>query len=243
MEGCTHVEALLRSLCGFNIFWPKGCFEFGCLPPLCSGHAPIIPLRRVCRCSGLPALLGSCDVSHCLRACKERCSSGGPTPPLSQPPTMALYTLSHSHSSPFRLSPAHPTLVLSLGLTSEAWASAPSPCLYQASQAGELRALVLTVCAGRPLSIFPSANWLLRSPLRWSSPSVPLVRGLPGCRNLSSLTAPSEGTDPVPIPFSLSLFSSFVLPNHVEIFLPFQKSEVLCQHSVDVLWESFHILT
>ena len=243
MEGCTHVEALLRSLCGFNIFWPKGCFEFGCLPPLSSGRAPIIPLRRVCRCSGLPALLGSCDVSHCLRACRERCSSGGPTPPLSQPPTMALYTLSHSHSSPFRLSPAHPTLVLSLGLTSEAWASAPSPCLYQASQAGELRALVLTVCAGRPLSIFPSANWLLRSPLRWSSPSVPLVRGLPGCRNLSSLTAPSEGTDPVPIPFSLSLFSSFVLPSHVEIFLPFQKSEVLCQHSVDVLWKSFHILT
>ena len=183
MEGCTRVEALLRSLCGFNIFWPKGCFEFGCLPPLCSGRAPIIPLRRVCRCSGLPALLGSCDVSHCLRACKERCSSGGPTPPLSQPPTMALYTLSHSHSSPFRLSPAHPTLVLSLGLTSEAWASAPSPHLHQASQAGELRALVLTVCAGRPLSIFPSANWLLRSPLRWSSPSVPPVRDFQGAGN------------------------------------------------------------
>lgn len=62
-------------------------------------------------------------------------------------------------------------------------------------------------CLCRPLSIFPSANWLLCSPLRRSSPSVPPVRGLPGCRNLSSLTAPSQGHRSCPSSFlSLSLF-------------------------------------
>lgn len=240
MEGCTHVEALLRSLCGFNIFWPKGCFEFGCLPPLCSGHAPIIPLRRVCRCSGLPALLGSCDVSHCLRACKERCSSGGPTPPLSQPPTMALYTLSHSHSSPFRLSPAHPTLVLSLGLTSEAWASAPSP--YPCRQINisgwgaegcnaDLLCRLPFICLPRSGcrallqgSKAPSQSSLISPPVRrlsWVQEHFLLHSSLP------EVQAPS----------SSFFFFPFVLFGYMEVFLSFQKSKVFCWCSVTVLCE------
>lgn len=33
----------------------------------------------------------------------------------------------------------------------------------------------------------------------------------------------------------------FVLPSYVEVFLPFWKSEVFCQRSVNVLYELFHL--
>lgn len=45
---------------------------------------------------------------------------------------------------------------------------------------------------------------------------------------------PPWGTGLVPTPFSLFFFS-FILTDYVEVFLPFQKSEVFCQYSLDVL--------
>lgn len=62
----------------------------------------------------------------------------------------------------------------------------------------------------------------------------------PGYRKLSSLIAPSQVYRSHPDSF-LSFFFSFVSLRYKEILLPFQMSEILCQHSVDILWESFHM--
>ena len=45
----------------------------------------------------------------------------------------------------------------------------------------------------------------------------------------------------VQVPSWFLFFFSFVLPRYREILLPFQMSEILCQRSVDILWESFHM--
>ena len=50
-------------------------------------------------------------------------------------------------------------------------------------------------------------------------------------------TFPPWGASPILIPPSISF--SFVLSGYMEVFLPFWKSEVLCQHSIDVLCELF----
>ena len=91
-----------------------------------------------------------------------------------------------------------PTLVLSLGLTTETWISAPSPCPHQQMSGLRLQSaggVVLTFCAGHspfcPLHIGCCALlWgskaplhLDRSPRQWGA--------FPGWRNLSSFTAPS----------------------------------------------------
>lgn len=81
------------------------------------------------------------------------------------------------------------------------------------------------------------AHVSLFSPLRFQSFSDPSVRGFPMCGNLLSSCLPSPG-------FSYSSqnhLSPFSLPNSNEIDLPFWKSEVLCQHSKDVLWELFYM--
>ena len=41
---------------------------------------------------------------------------------------------------------------------------------------------------------------------------------------------------------SLSFVFKCVLPIFMEIFLPFQKPEVFCQYSADILWESFFLV-
>lgn len=55
--------------------------------------------------------------------------------------------------------------------------------------------------------------------------------------NRSSFTARSQECRSHPTPFSPF---SFVLLSYMEIFLPLWKSEI-CQHLVDVLWESLHM--
>ena len=77
-------------------------------------------------------------------------------------------------SSLFRLSLCVPALVLSLGLTSEAQASARSrpPHLWMSVSGWGVQGSC-TDCLCRALSVLPSTNWLLRSPRRLqSSPSV-----------------------------------------------------------------------
>lgn len=81
------------------------------------------------------------------------------------------------------------------------------------------------------------AHVTLFSPLRFQSFSDPSVRGFPMCGNLLSSCLPSPGFS---YP-SQNRLSPFSLPNSNEIDLPFWKSEVLCQHSKDVLWEMFYM--
>ena len=131
-----------------------------------------------------------------------------------------------------------PTPVLSLVLISGAQVPALSPCQHWgcACQAGECRSP----------SALAATNWLLRSSQRlWSSPSV--LADLPAGEGASQgawtfpLSQPSpRGAGPIWISFLL-LFFSFFLPGYMEIFLPLQQSEVFCQCSVDILWESFHM--
>ena len=152
------------------------------------------------------------------------------------------------HSSPFMPSPHSQLPVLSWSLSSEAWALAPSPCLYQqASIWGyECRAGYehRPVCVGlhftfcKVVAILSSKAQKIslhsgRSPHQW--------RDFPGCWNIFFFIAPSQGFRSHPDSF-LFLFSSFFC--HTQLhgdFLAFQKSEVFCQHSVDVLWELFHM--
>ena len=68
--------------------------------------------------------------------------------------------------------------------------------------------------------------------------------GLPGCRVLSSFTAPPQRCWSCPDSFFFSLLSFFFLvvyPAMWRVSCPFQKSEVFCQCSGDVLREPFHL--
>ena len=142
------------------------------------------------------------------------------------------------HSNPSGCLRSQPR-VLSLGLTPETWALHPAPTCPggHRSQDGEHKVVAQTVC--RSLSILPAPNWLLCFPLSLrSSPLSWLMclprRGLPRVQERLSFTAPSLECRSQSSSF-LSFFCSFVLPSNTEIFLPFQKPEVFCQHSVDVL--------
>ena len=148
-----------------------------------------------------------------------------------------------------------PSLVLSLGMTSKSQdlASYPAPHTHihtpysQVSPSGVCQAVALTIfesvspfCPSQTSCCYflKGSEALLLSP--W-----PLYQseGLPVYGNLSFFTAPSQGRWSSPNSFFSLLFlhPPFVLPSYVEIFLLFWKSEVFCQHSVDVLWESFHL--
>lgn len=82
----------------------------------------------------------------------------------------------------------------------------------------------------------------LHSPLRlWRSPQGPVWNSFLICGNFSSFTTPFLGCrSPSQTPLSPILSLSFALPHSKETGLPFWKSGVLCQCSVDVLWELFH---
>lgn len=82
----------------------------------------------------------------------------------------------------------------------------------------------------------------LHSPLRlWRSPQSPVWNSFLICGNFSSFTTPFLGCrSPSQTPLSPILSLSFALPHSKETGLPFWKSGVLCQCSVDVLWELFH---
>ena len=130
-----------------------------------------------------------------------------------------------------------PTLVLAWGLTSKAQASLHLP--QQMSVSG-WSLLGGTYCLKVSFH-FALAKQLLHFPLRLQSyPFVPVdlttSEGTLQCAEtfpLSQLAPRDSGS----IPVSLSLFflSSFVLLSYMKIFLPFRKSEVFFQCSVDVL--------
>ena len=62
-----------------------------------------------------------------------------------------------------------------------------------------------------------------------------LVEVLPRVQELFFFPDPSWGAGPVPLPFSFSLFFSFVLPGLMKIFLLYQNPEVFCQH-IQCIW-------
>lgn len=199
MESCANAEALLCGLCGFNIFWPKDCFEFGCLLPLSPGCAPISPLR------------GCADAVACLRCAPSPDGTqgkmllwGSHPSPLAAPDNRALRSCSHHTPAPAGcLQRSHPSSLPGSDLRSLSFSTQPP----SASQAGALRAMTVH---------FSFCKLVVALSFEAKPPSVPPVRGLPGCKNLSSPTARSEGHRSCPSPFlSLSLFSSFVLPSYV----------------------------
>ena len=131
--------------------------------------------------------------------------------------------------------------VVSPCLTSKAPALALSPCLpWQTSISDWGVHGDGTEHLGKSLSVLPYTNQLCCPPSLWSSPSI-LAGDFPGYGNVFLSQLPPKNTGPILIPFSLSLsFFPFVIPSSMEIFLLFQKSEVIYQCSVDVLWELFH---
>ena len=109
-------------------------------------------------------------------------------------------------------------------------------CTYQA---GECRTAALTISL--PLLWLPQTGcciflWGFEAPLLSQLISLP-VRGFPGYRNISSFTAPSQEHRSHPNSF---LFFFFPTQSH-EDFLALSASEVFCQLTVDILWESFHM--
>ena len=144
-----------------------------CRSPSC-GSGPCLSLEPMMVAAACTCPQNACK--WCLVAWeptgRNRSTYGGPARLLRCPPTVVFCLsgrprpLLSAHSvvtlQPFQAVSMQLPLVLSLGLTSEARASAPSPAhtSRQASQAGEHRAEVLTICAG------PSTNWLLHSPPR-----------------------------------------------------------------------------
>lgn len=176
------------------------------------------------------------------------------TPPLTMAPCfygrprLLLSIPSVSTVHPLQAVSVKPTPVLSLDLISEASALALSPHLYQQTcvsgwgtqdRSSDLLCMLP--------SIFPSKNWLLCHPFRfWISPSV--QADLPDSKKTSQWTFPPSQFHPwgaVPIWFLFLslffLFVLFVLPGYMEVFLALQKSEVFCCHSVNSLYESFHL--
>lgn len=128
---------------------------------------------------------------------------------------------------------------------------APSPHLHTSkftSQDGEHRwwhwpsmSIQVSLCSG---------CCKLVTALSCKTPKLPLCSGwsfhwwgnFSGCRKLSSFIGPSQGCRSHPNSFLSFFFLSLsVLPIYVKIFLPFQKSEVFCQHSVGILWGLFHM--
>ena len=127
--------------------------------------------------------------------------------------------------------------------TSEARASAPSPCpprwvSRQASRAGECW-LAPILCAGiSPLCpLHPCRCTLLHG--SEASPVPPAVSALEGASYCVETFPPSQlpprGAGPILMLLSPFFLFSFALPRYVGIFLPFGRSEVFCQRSVGVL--------
>lgn len=142
------------------------------------------------------------------------------------PSCMSIYSL-WSHPNP------HPPPLMSLSLSTQ------PPLSVMGARVQALSQLVSAV--QQPslrwiLSILPSEQLLLCSPLKfWSSPQTPYP-GLWVYRNFSSFTTPSLGCRSLSWnPLSLFLSLSFALPYSKEIGLPFWKPGVFCQHSEGVL--------
>ena len=208
---------------GLIFFGPRTALSLDafCLFP--QAVPPSSPWGGVCRCGGLPALPGSFAVPHRLVARRRRCSSGGPTPPRSQ---------LTSRSSPCRLSPAQPPQF-------SPWVWPPESALQHAAPVciGHLR----QGRSGPWLSIFPSANWLLRFPLR---PSPALSRQWGDFQVAEAFFSHSSlrGAQILShsLSLSLSLFPSFALPSHVD-FLAMSEVWGPLPHSADVLGEALHL--
>lgn len=192
-----------------------------CLAPACRSHSgcPSLPLEPTTAVIIAPTPRAS--VRWCPVAWEhlqgESCHGNCP-PHLCVPLVMAsclsgrcwllLSTPSVTTVHPLQAVSAQPTLIFSLDLNVEAWASAPSPLLCQRRSAlgcGAQGSDADLPC--RVLSILPSANQLLRSPPRLECPSpprlIPWCRLSPGPGNLSSFIAPSLGCRPVLTPFLL----------------------------------------
>ena len=129
------------------------------------------------------------------------------------------------------------------------WSLTPE-LLYQAPnhtgglvfRGGECRGVALTVQVSLRSSRGKNSCCILQG-----SKAPPLFQlispwgDFPGCKNLSSVTAPSQEGRFSFLSYFFAFLFSFVLLGYVEIFSSFQRSEVFCQHSVDILWQSFHM--
>ena len=137
-------------------------------------------------------------------------------------------------SSPWRTSPLQAvftpaTPVLSLDPTSEARASAPSPCApqrgsRQASRAGECWSVPLLHAGISPLCpLHPCGCALLRGSEAPPSATRSLRprRGSWCVETFPPSQLPPTGAGPVPILLSLFFLFSFALPRYVGSFLPF----------------------
>ena len=153
-------------------------------------------------------------------------------------PLAVAYTL-----QPLLAVSAQPIAVLSLGLSSKPWVPAPSPGLYQMDtpisswglQGGGRDHLY------RSLSVLPTANQLLLSPLKlpvYIDHSPCQWEGFSGYRNISSFSIVSQGCRSYP---SSCFFFPFILPDCVEIFVFLSNVRGLLLVSVGVLWELFHL--
>ena len=130
-----------------------------------------------------------------------------------------------------------PDLVLSPKLTSEAWVSAPRPCLSVVSESSG----TCVLCGS--LSALPFLVWLLHFSLRlWVPPSGTMASKGAGSFPLSRLPLRSPG--PILIPFYPSFLSLFFLlfyPVMWRISCSFWRFKVFCKCSIDILWESFYM--
>ena len=167
-----------------------------------------------------------------------------------RPPPMLFPLLWHFIPQPLRLSP-HNYLILSLELTSEAWVSAPSPCLCFSLAAFRIfwgvwgRGIIclwgLSFCFvllspaaalfSETLRILPHPGW---SPCQ--------LGGLPGCGFLFLFHSSSQmcwsHPDSIFFPSSLSLFFFLLFyPVMWRISCSFLKFKVFFHCSVDVLYQ------
>lgn len=139
-----------------------------------------------------------------------------------------------------------PTPMLSPGLTSKPKLQHPAPActIICASLAGENRTAGLTIYAG--LSLFCLQQTSCCTPLQGTE-EPPLSQLISLLKELSRMREPllfhsSFSGAQVLSSFFFFFFPlfSFILPSYMEMFLPYQKSEI-CLHSVAVSCETFHM--